>query len=87
MIMSMTATLPQSYQLGHQFPVIFLSHATAKNAKKPVSGNVNYYWRVLVVITVNVRQAIIVRTHFIYVNLYFIFYIFYVMHNYLFLCI
>ena len=55
------ATLSQSYQLSRQFPVTFLSHATAKNAAKPVSANVDY-WIFVAASSVNVTQVLCVRT-------------------------
>ena len=56
-----TETLFQSYQLSRQFPATFLSHATAKNAAKPVSANVDY-WKFVAVSSVNVTQVLGVRT-------------------------
>ena len=56
-----TETLFQSYQISRQFPATFLSHATAKNAAKPVSANVDY-WKFVAVSSVNVTQVLGVRT-------------------------
>ena len=55
-----TETLFQSYQLSRQFPATFLSHATAKNAAKPVSANVDY-WKLIAVSSVNETQVLGVK--------------------------
>ena len=52
-----TTTLSQSYQLNSQFPTTFLRHATAKNAAKPVSTNVDY-WKFVAVSSANVTKVL-----------------------------